>query len=63
VTCFYAFPFCAGVSKTIGGLKTNGEHQALDWGGKPLKAPYAIGEIACGLKREGSLLMHCFLAK
>ncbi|WP_418583469.1 hypothetical protein [Parasutterella excrementihominis] len=28
---FMPFIFCAGVSKTIGGLKANGEHQALDW--------------------------------
>ena len=58
---FMPFIFCAGVSKTIGGLKANGEHQALDWGGKPLKSPYAIDEVACGLKREGGLLMHWFL--
>ena len=55
-TAFYAIPLFAGGSNTKGGLKTNAEHQALDWDGKPIKGLYASGEIACGLNRGGAML-------
>ncbi len=55
-TVFYAIPLFAGGSNTKGGLKTNAEHQVLDWDGKPIKGLYAAGEIACGLNRGGAML-------
>lgn len=55
-TVFYAIPLFAGGSNTKGGLKTNPEHQVLDWDGKPIKGLYAAGEIACGLNRGGAML-------
>lgn len=53
---YYAIPLFAGGSNTKGGLKTNAEHQVLDWDGKPIKGLYAAGEIACGLNRGGAML-------
>lgn len=53
---YYALPLFAGGSNTKGGLKTNAEHQVLDWNGNPIKGLYAAGEIACGLNRGGAML-------
>ena len=55
-TAFYAIPLFAGGSNTKGGLKTNAEHQALVWYGKPLKCIYGDCEISCGLNSGVSMI-------
>jgi len=47
---FYAFPVCAGITYTMGGVVINADSQALNAVGEPLPGLYAAGCAAGGLE-------------
>lgn len=46
---FYAIELGVGAFCTMGGLKTNTEHEVLDKAGKPINGLYAAGNDAAGM--------------
>jgi len=46
----YAFPVCAGITYTMGGILINADSQALKPGGEPLPGLYAAGCATGGLE-------------
>ncbi len=50
VAPFYAFPVCAGITYTMGGISINADGQALTPAGEPMAGLYAVGCAAGGLE-------------
>jgi fumarate reductase flavoprotein subunit len=47
---FHAFPICAGITHTAGGLKIDALTRVLDQGGKPIAGLHAAGAAAGGIE-------------
>lgn len=47
---FYAFPVCAGITYTFGGVLTNDKAQVLNTRLEPIKGLYAVGSCTSGLE-------------